>query len=281
MADTQQTRSSGALGVSGSLGQAKVYFMKPVEYTLAIAEKAKEMKIKTEENHQQGIAHIAVIVGIVVVTVAVGAAAFRAIQLQSKDKNQTNMSTSQQEVEKKKDELTNGPGPLNGIPAANGQKDQDKPTTGASTSQPGATSSSTTQQAAPKSSSTQSQGSQSSSSGSSSSSNSGSTQTSSDTGDTPQVSLTYPSYWGQAVSGTITITATASDSSGVQKIVFMVRRIGQAVPVFSHTDTTAPYSASFDTTVLPNGGNDHTVEAQVFDNTGKSNLASHRINIQN
>ncbi len=99
--------------------------------------------------------------------------------------------------------------------------------------------------------------------------------------DTPQVTLTYPSVWGQTVSGVITITANASDAGGIQKIVFMIRKIGVATPVFSSTDTTAPYSASFDTRTLPNGGSDYTVEAQVFDNVGQGNLASLRINIQN
>jgi hypothetical protein len=99
--------------------------------------------------------------------------------------------------------------------------------------------------------------------------------------DTPQVTLTYPSSWGQTVAGVMTITATASDSNGVEKIVFMIRKIGQATPVYSSTDTTSPYSASFDTRTLPNGGSTYTVEAQVFDTLGGGNLASYRINIQN
>lgn len=99
--------------------------------------------------------------------------------------------------------------------------------------------------------------------------------------DTPQVTLTYPSSWGQTVSGVITITANASDSNGIEKVVFMIRKIGQATPIYSFTDTGAPYSTSFDTRSLPNGGSNYTVEAQAFDTLGVGNLASYRINIQN
>jgi hypothetical protein len=100
--------------------------------------------------------------------------------------------------------------------------------------------------------------------------------------DTPHVTLTYPSVWGQTVSGVITMTATASDAtSGIQRVVFMIRKIGVATAVYTSTDTSAPYSAAFDTTTLPNGGSDYTVEAQAFDGAGTGNLDSLRINIQN
>lgn len=102
-----------------------------------------------------------------------------------------------------------------------------------------------------------------------------------DNGDTPQVTLTNPGYWKQIVSGSFTATATASDSSGINRVVFMLRKIGQAAPVQTVTDTEAPYSAVITVSGLPNGENDYTVEAQAFDNTAKGNLASYRITIQN
>lgn len=114
---------------------------------------------------------------------------------------------------------------------------------------------------------------------------SGSTPTSpsypNDNGDTPQVTLTNPGYWKQPVSGSFMATATASDSSGINRVVFMLRKIGQVSAVQTVTDTTAPYSAIIDVSGLPNGDSDYAVEAQVFDNTGKGNLASYRITIQN
>lgn len=102
-----------------------------------------------------------------------------------------------------------------------------------------------------------------------------------DNGDTPQVTLTNPSAWKQVVSGSFTATAIASDSSGINRVVFMLRKIGQAMPVQMITDTEFPYSATIDVSSLPNGDSEYTVEAQAFDNTAKGNLASYRINIQN
>lgn len=102
-----------------------------------------------------------------------------------------------------------------------------------------------------------------------------------DTGDTPQITLTNPGYWKQIVSGSFTATATASDSSGINRVVFMLRKIGQTSAVQTVTDSSAPYSAVVDVSGLPNGDSDYAIEAQVFDNAGKGNLASYRINIQN
>lgn len=102
-----------------------------------------------------------------------------------------------------------------------------------------------------------------------------------DNGDTPQVVLTNPGSWKQIVSGSFTATATASDSSGINRVVFMLRKIGQAMPLQMITDTEAPYSAILNVSGLPNGDSDYTIEAQAFDNTAKGNLASYRINIQN
>ena len=62
---------------------------------------------------------------------------------------------------------------------------------------------------------------------------------------------------GSTVSGTITETATASDNIGVARVEF--RRDGT---LFA-TDTTSPYSASFNTTTVANGS--HTFGALAYD----------------
>ena len=79
----------------------------------------------------------------------------------------------------------------------------------------------------------------------------------------PAVSVTSPAS-GATVSGTITITATASGSVGVASVQFEVdgSQIGAA-------DTASPYSASLNTTTLSNGN--HTLRAVATD---KSNNAA-------
>jgi hypothetical protein len=77
-------------------------------------------------------------------------------------------------------------------------------------------------------------------------------------GDTtpPTVSITSPTP-GATVSGTITISANASDNVGVTKVDFLVDG------VLLGSDTTAPWSASWNTTTVPNGS--HTLTAKAFD----------------
>ncbi|HEX9854754.1 MAG TPA: S8 family serine peptidase, partial [Acidimicrobiia bacterium] len=75
----------------------------------------------------------------------------------------------------------------------------------------------------------------------------------------PAVAITSP-VPGEAVSGTFTVTADASDPSGVARVDFAVD--GQAIG----TDDAAPFSAAWDTTGLPDGP--HAVTATAVDNTG-------------
>jgi hypothetical protein len=70
------------------------------------------------------------------------------------------------------------------------------------------------------------------------------------------VSITSP-VAGATVSGTITIAANASDNVGVAKVDFLVDG------VLLSSDTTAPYSASWNTTTATNGS--HTLTAKAFD----------------
>ncbi len=79
----------------------------------------------------------------------------------------------------------------------------------------------------------------------------------------PVVSIGAPAA-GATVSGTTTVSATASDNVGVTKVEFYVDG------VLYGTDTTAPYSFSWNTTALPNGS--HTLLAVATD--AASNSAS-------
>jgi hypothetical protein len=83
----------------------------------------------------------------------------------------------------------------------------------------------------------------------------------------PTVSLTAPAN-GAVVSNTITVAATAADSDGsVTKVEFYVDST-----VLIGTDTTSPYSITYDTTALSNGA--HTFRAKAFDNLGATGTSS-------
>ncbi|HVY36073.1 MAG TPA: Ig-like domain-containing protein, partial [Candidatus Paceibacterota bacterium] len=79
----------------------------------------------------------------------------------------------------------------------------------------------------------------------------------------PSVSLTTP-IGASTVSNTITITATATDNVSVDHVDFY--KDSDATPFFS--DTSSPYTTSFDTTTLTNGT--HTFKAKAFDAAGNS-----------
>ncbi|MBI2559504.1 hypothetical protein HYW20_09345 [Candidatus Woesearchaeota archaeon] len=81
----------------------------------------------------------------------------------------------------------------------------------------------------------------------------------------PTISLTSPAS-GATVSGTTTITATASDNVGVSKVEFYVD--GN----LKSTDTISPYSYAWDTTNVGthacNGAHTHTLSAKAYDAAG-------------
>jgi len=77
----------------------------------------------------------------------------------------------------------------------------------------------------------------------------------------PTVSITAPSN-GATVSGTVNMTATASDNVGVNKVRFWVDNW------YFSFDTTAPYSKTWDTTTWANGA--HTVKVEALDDAGNS-----------
>ena len=77
----------------------------------------------------------------------------------------------------------------------------------------------------------------------------------------PSTSITSPAS-GATVSGTVSITASASDNVGVTKVEFYVDGGLQS------SDTTSPYSASWDTTTVANGS--HTLTSTAYDAAGNS-----------
>jgi hypothetical protein len=77
----------------------------------------------------------------------------------------------------------------------------------------------------------------------------------------PTVSLTAPSD-GSSVSGSVSVTANASDDVEVAKVEFYVNGTVKA------TDTTAPYSFSWDASSVYNGN--YTITAKAIDTSGNS-----------
>jgi hypothetical protein len=93
-------------------------------------------------------------------------------------------------------------------------------------------------------------------------------------GDTtaPTVSITAPLN-GATVVGTVSINATASDNVGVTKVEFYVDG------ALKSTDTTSPYSYSWDSTSVANGS--HALTAKAYDaalNVGTSTVVNVTVN---
>jgi len=89
----------------------------------------------------------------------------------------------------------------------------------------------------------------------------------------PVVSLTSPAS-GASVSGSVTITAEASDDVGVARVRFFVDGVQLGTD-----DTTAPYAIAWDTTTAANGS--HTVAATGYDAAGNSASSSVTVNVSN
>src|SRR5262249_39814098 len=80
-------------------------------------------------------------------------------------------------------------------------------------------------------------------------------------GDTtpPTTSITSPAN-GATVSGTVNVTATASDNVGVTNVEFYIDS------TLKGSDTTSPYNFSWDTTTYSNGS--HTIFSRAYDAAG-------------
>jgi subtilisin family serine protease len=88
----------------------------------------------------------------------------------------------------------------------------------------------------------------------------------------PIVAISAPAS-GAIVSGTITVTANASDNVGVTKVDFYVDGILRA------TDTSSPYSFAWDTTTASNGA--HTLKAIASDAAGNTATTTITVTVAN
>jgi subtilisin family serine protease len=88
----------------------------------------------------------------------------------------------------------------------------------------------------------------------------------------PQVTLTAPAE-GATLTGSVTLSATASDNVGVTKVEFSLNG------VLIGTDTTAPYSLTWDSTRALNGP--ATLSARAFDSSCNSRAMTVSVTIQN
>jgi len=80
----------------------------------------------------------------------------------------------------------------------------------------------------------------------------------------PTVTLTAPGE-GETLAGTVAFTATASDTAGISKVVFFAGAITLG------TDSSAPYSFSYNTRSMPNGAKVLTAKAyDAWNNVGPS-----------
>jgi fibronectin type 3 domain-containing protein len=89
----------------------------------------------------------------------------------------------------------------------------------------------------------------------------------------PAVSLSSPAN-GATVSGTVTISATASDNTAVAGVQFAIDGTSLGAE-----DTVAPYSTAWDTTTVANGS--HTVSARARDAAGNTATASASVTVSN
>jgi hypothetical protein len=89
----------------------------------------------------------------------------------------------------------------------------------------------------------------------------------------PVVTITSPAP-GATVSGTLTVTANATDDKGVASVQFMFDTDNISDP-----KTTPPYSASMNTVIVANGA--HTLKALATDTSGNTALVSIPITINN
>lgn len=88
----------------------------------------------------------------------------------------------------------------------------------------------------------------------------------------PSVSISSPGA-GSTLSGTVTVTASASDNVAVASVQFALDGTSLGA------DATAPYTASLNTTSFANGG--HTLTATATDTSGNTAVASIPVTISN
>jgi hypothetical protein len=90
----------------------------------------------------------------------------------------------------------------------------------------------------------------------------------------PATAITAPAVDGTTVSGTTTVSASATDASGVTKVEFLLDGVAR------FTDTSAGYAWPWDTTTASNGT--HTLQSRATDTAGNvSTSAGRTVNVQN
>jgi hypothetical protein len=89
----------------------------------------------------------------------------------------------------------------------------------------------------------------------------------------PTITLTGPAS-GATVSGTVTVSATASDNVGVTGVLF---KVGSTT--IGAEDGSAPYAVAWNTTTLPNGV--HTLTALAKDAAGNTKTAQISVTVSN
>src|SRR5262249_38901304 len=89
----------------------------------------------------------------------------------------------------------------------------------------------------------------------------------------PTVSMTAPAN-ATTVSGSVTVSATASDNVGVVGVQFLLDGVNLGAE-----DTASPYSVTWNTTSASNGS--HTVSARARDAAGNSSTASVTVTVNN
>ncbi len=88
----------------------------------------------------------------------------------------------------------------------------------------------------------------------------------------PSAAITVPAE-GATVSGTVNVTATASDDKGVSQVEFFVDNVSIGV------DSSSPYSASWNTTTVADGA--HQVKAVAKDTISQTGQDVHNVTVQN
>ncbi|MFH1957900.1 MAG: Ig-like domain-containing protein [bacterium] len=88
----------------------------------------------------------------------------------------------------------------------------------------------------------------------------------------PSVSITNPAD-GATVSGTVSVTVSASDDNGISRVQFYIDG------VIKSTDTSSPYSYSWDTTAESEGS--HTVKVTAYDTANQTASVQHTVTVDN
>lgn len=90
--------------------------------------------------------------------------------------------------------------------------------------------------------------------------------------ESPTVSITNPAD-GSTVAGTVNITADASDDNGISKVEFYID--GR----LKFTDSSSPYSYSWDTTAENDGS--HIIKAKAYDTINQTATDQHTVTVDN